>query len=774
MTTVRYWFNEFKRGRSSVFDEESPGRPADVVTEEIVEKVHDMIFADRRTKMHEVAEAVGVSYGTAFNILHDNLGMKKLSARWVPRLLTMDNKRMRLSISKHAELDNVSTSVPAFATVYNWVNEFKRQFSIGYEKSTRWMPRLLTVNHKRDRVTISKQCLGTFQRNPDEFLRRFITVDGHSFLGCTRYNSYRLLSVEANDQWRLGQIQRILLRFAFPSNIFARFSPLNKKICPVSLQLSKKEHKKFFCDRCLHYFSTSEKLQSHAMDCEKMNNCAIRARTTSDCPNLEIIITRKFSVPFIVYANLECILQKIKPEREDAAFKKTVIQIIKIHYSGRFFNLSGYDAHFIIKEIATDSTKDKNEKNFQKNCVKIYFINSFKFLSTSLEKLDKLKIVRSKLSTLSDEEFELLTRVFLYVDCVEKLQDMRARYTRQPQSMFRYAQANNKYMRSYDPSELYFMYYDVNNLYGWVKDVANLDASAIALDLHTGHILEVDFEYPQHLHDRHTDLHLSARCAISRCKREDKLLATLYDKQRYIIHYRNCSNVFVNLHVTKILRVLQFAKSPWLREYITKWDGRYGAEAMIAKLNFHSRSVFTENLIAVELDISKVCLYEFHHEYILPLFRDKCKIMYTDMYTDSLIYHVKCENVYEAIKCDIADSTRAIIRQCDMPLGNKKVPGLKDENNSAIMIEFVGFKAKMYAVKVNGKEDTKKAKDVKNNKKFCLMKDENNGASWQIMTELVKFRAKIYALRIILPIRCHADIIKCYKFISFFRIYVFF
>ena len=79
---------------------------------------------------------------------------------------------------------------------------------------------------------------------------------------------------------------------------------------------------------------------------------------------------------------------------------------------------------------------------------------------------------------------------------------------------------------------------------------------------------------------------------------------------------------------------------------ITKWDGWYGAEAMIAKPNFHSRSVFMENLIAIEmrklevkfdkpiyvgmciLDISKVCLYEFHHEYMSPMYRDKCKIMY--------------------------------------------------------------------------------------------------------------------------------------------------
>jgi len=103
---------------------------------------------------------------------------------------------------------------------------------------------------------------------------------------------------------------------------------------------------------------------------------------------------------------------------------------------------------------------------------------------------------------------------------------------------------------------------------------------------------------------------------------------------------------------------------------ITKWDGRYGAKAMIAKPNFHSRSVFAENLIAVEmrklevkfdkpiymgmyiLDISKVCLYEFYHEYMSPMYRDNCKIMYTD--TDSHIYHIECDDVYKNMKRDIA------------------------------------------------------------------------------------------------------------------------
>ncbi|XP_032687228.1 uncharacterized protein LOC116851678 isoform X1 [Odontomachus brunneus] len=49
-------------------------------------------------------------------------------------------------------------------------------------------------------------------------------------------------------------------------------------------------------------------------------------------------------------------------------------------------------------------------------------------------------------------------------------------------------------------------------------------------------------------------------------------------------------------------------------------------------------------------------------------------------------------------------------------LVNKKVPGLmKDENNGAIMMEFVGLRAKMYALRVNSKRDAKKAKGVKSN-----------------------------------------------------------
>ncbi|XP_076301922.1 uncharacterized protein LOC143220061 [Lasioglossum baleicum] len=166
---------------------------------------------------------------------------------------------------------------------------------------------------------------------------------------------------------------------------------------------------------------------------------------------------------------------------------------------------------------------------------------------------------------------------------------------------------------------------------------------------------------------------------------------------------------------------------------VTHWDGRYGAEAMIAKPNFHSRCVFSENLAAVELrkvmvkfnkpiyvgmcilDISKTCLYEFHHEYMVPQYGKTCKVMYTD--TDSLIYHIMCEDIYETMRRHINrfdTSDYPIENKYNIPLVNKKVPGLmKDENNGMIMTDFVGLRAKMYTLRVDGKSDTKKAKGVK-------------------------------------------------------------
>ncbi|XP_024888157.1 uncharacterized protein LOC112465030 [Temnothorax curvispinosus] len=105
------------------------------------------------------------------------------------------------------------------------------------------------------------------------------------------------------------------------------------------------------------------------------------------------------------------------------------------------------------------------------------------------------------------------------------------------------------------------------------------------------------------------------------------------------------------------------------------------------------------------------------HDYMLPLYCNKCKVTYSD--TDSLIYHIECDDVYDTMKRYINrfdTSDYAIDHAYGIKLANKKVPGLmKDENNGAIMTEFVGLRAKMYALRVDGKKDTKKAKSVKCN-----------------------------------------------------------
>ena len=57
------------------------------------EKIHHMDMENRRIKMREIAEAVGISTEWVHNILLEKLEIKKVYIRWVPTLLTSDQKR---------------------------------------------------------------------------------------------------------------------------------------------------------------------------------------------------------------------------------------------------------------------------------------------------------------------------------------------------------------------------------------------------------------------------------------------------------------------------------------------------------------------------------------------------------------------------------------------------------------------------------------------------------------------------------------------------------
>ncbi|KYQ60738.1 hypothetical protein ALC60_00185 [Trachymyrmex zeteki] len=75
-TTVYRWFSEFKMGRTSTKDAPRSGKPKEATNAEIVKQVHRIVLSDRKVKLRELAEAMGISKERAGYILHDLLEMK--------------------------------------------------------------------------------------------------------------------------------------------------------------------------------------------------------------------------------------------------------------------------------------------------------------------------------------------------------------------------------------------------------------------------------------------------------------------------------------------------------------------------------------------------------------------------------------------------------------------------------------------------------------------------------------------------------------------------
>ncbi|XP_071581752.1 uncharacterized protein [Temnothorax nylanderi] len=103
----------------------------------------------------------------------------------------------------------------------------------------------------------------------------------------------------------------------------------------VSSKLSKHTGRKYICDRCLHYFSSSDKLQSHTADCREVNYCAIRLPSEDNKWLSFKNHSRKERLPFVVYADLECVLKKTQPETEHAPYAYQHHRMVWKHRAGR-------------------------------------------------------------------------------------------------------------------------------------------------------------------------------------------------------------------------------------------------------------------------------------------------------------------------------------------------------------------------------------------------------------------------------------------------------
>ena len=199
-------------------------------------------------------------------------------------------------------------------------------------------------------------------------------------------------------------------------------------------------------------------------------------------------------------------------------------------------------------------------ENFRKTCLEYYKLDPCHYFTSPGLSWDAML-------KMTDIKLELMTDIDMF-QFIEKGMKGGISYIAN-----RYGKANNNYMKSYDEKEpsKYIIYLDANNLYGWAmsqhlptggfrwmtdRQIENLDLGKYNEDSKKGLILEVDLEYPQELHDHHNGYPLAAeRVCVGKdmlseyCERRAdkysmstglviKLIPTLRDKEKYVLHYR--------------------------------------------------------------------------------------------------------------------------------------------------------------------------------------------------------------------------------------------
>ena len=436
-------------------------------------------------------------------------------------------------------------------------------------------------------------------------------------------------------------------------------------------------------------------------------------------------------------------------------------------------------------------------ENFRKTCLQYYKLDPCHyFTSPGLSWDAMLKMTDIKLELMTDKD------MFQFIE-----KGMRGGIS---YIANRYGKANNKYMKTYDekaPSK-YIMYLDANNLYGWAmsqylptggfkwlseKQIDKLDLARYRKDSTKGLILEVDLTYPKELHHLHNDYPLAPEkvkvtenMLSGYCKNiakkykistglVHKLIPTLSNKEKYVLHYRNLQlYTDLGLKITKVNGVLEFNQSAWLKQYIDfNTEKRTNAKnafekdffklmnnsifgktmenirkrvdvrlvtdenkllKMAAKPTYVSSKIFNKNLVAVHkiketltldrpaylgmciLDLSKTLMYDFHYNYIKQKYDSKAKLLFTD--TDSLTYEIETNDVYQDFwnNKDKFDNSDYSQDSQYFDKTNKKVIGkFKDEAAGIPITEFIGLRSKMYSYIKDNNKDGKTAKGIKKN-----------------------------------------------------------
>ncbi|KYN09985.1 hypothetical protein ALC57_17889 [Trachymyrmex cornetzi] len=468
-----------------------------------------------------------------------------------------------------------------------------------------------------------------------------------------------------------------------------------------------------------------QRLQTHNVDCQKLNDCAIRLPSKND-RWLEFSNHRNQErVPFVVYADLECVLQKTEPDKVDvptsyAYQRHEAFSIGYYVHDSLIYRIECEDVYETMKrDIARFDTSDYPADNAygmplaNKKVLSLMKDKNNGVLMTEFVEL-RAKMYAVKVDGKKDTKkvkgvkSNVVARTITFNDytrCLNEEIEMTRR-----QSCIR---SNNKLHEVYTISESKIALSPYDDKRYVVSDStetypANTREEYVAWEQRCDEFIE-SLEEQNRIKCPRLSIG-NSQSVIACIARLESLKGSVRERfvhvgARHGLRWREIETAFESRILTAaVINTNHIEPQRFLED---------ASEIVLERLEVKFDKPIYEGMCI--LDISKTCLYEFHHEYMAPVFREKCKIMYTD--TDSLIYHVECDDIYDVMKRDINrfdTSDYAVDNAYSIPLANKKVPGLmKDENNGAIMTEFVGLRAKMYALRVQGMKDTKKAKSVK-------------------------------------------------------------
>ena len=149
----------------------------------------------------------------------------------------------------------------------------------------------------------------------------------------------------------------------------------------------------------------------------------------------------------------------------------------------------------------------------------------------------------------------------------------------------RFSQANNKFMKDFDPSQKskFIVYLDANSLYPtammqplpvggfeWLSEGRLKQWEKIVDCEGLGCVLEVDLEYPEELHDFHNDFPLAPE--LMEVGGIYKLIPNLKDKEKMVLDGRNLKlYLSLGMKLKKIWRGIGFREEAFMKPFI-EWN----------------------------------------------------------------------------------------------------------------------------------------------------------------------------------------------------------